>query len=203
MKRKNELQLVEIDHRKFAVELVNGNVKVNLTEMSKLFGRSKRPQVWLKTQESKDYINALAVALKSATADLLHVKQGGKNQGTWAGDYRIAMRYAQWLSPEFSISVDEILIKLLTRNAVVAEPIAGVWPIIQNGVIGYPRKEILQASGYSYNSGNAYRLKKRYPQDNFHILRVACLSPRLATLMNERGKVRQMELQFTNHKSLA
>jgi hypothetical protein len=116
--RSNDLQLVEIDHNKFAVELHNGNVSVNLSKMAKPFGKSKQPSNWLKTTEAKEYLNAVSVPLKVGTADLLQVRQGGRpeEQGTWTNDYRIAMRFAQWLSPEFSIKVDEAMISLLTGN---------------------------------------------------------------------------------------
>lgn len=41
--------------------------------------------------------------MKIDTADLLIVKQGGtpEEQGTWCADYRIAMRFAQWLDIVF------------------------------------------------------------------------------------------------------
>ena len=188
--------MVEVDHHPFAVEIVNGNVKVNLTQLSKPFGRKKRPQVWLKTQESKDYIQAVSVALKSATTDLLQVKQGGINQGTWAMDYRIAMRFAQWLSPEFSIAVDEMLVKLMRGDAVLAEPIGGVWPIIQNGVVGYPRKEILEAAGFSSDSGTIHHWKKKFPHEHYSVCRVACISPKMAKFRYESGRVRQLRLSF-------
>lgn len=88
MDLKNEkhvnMQLVDLNNHHFAVEILSGNASVNLTQMSKPFGRSKRPEVWLKTQESKDYIEAISVALKSATVDLVKVKRGGapSMQGT-------------------------------------------------------------------------------------------------------------------------
>ena len=58
-------------------------------------------------------MGVLSVLHKCSTADLLRVKQGGENQGTWCTDYRIAMRFAQWLSPEFSIQVDQLLVDLM------------------------------------------------------------------------------------------
>jgi hypothetical protein len=202
-KQATSLQMVEIDHNKFAVELMNGNASVNLTQMSKPFGRSKRPEVWLRTQESADYIDAVSVALKSATADILTVKQGGTNQGTWAHDYRIAMRFAQWLSPQFSIEVDELLIKLLTKQSIVAEPINGVWPLIQNGTVGYPRKEIYVSAGYSSNCGNVGRMVKLYGRDHFFdIYRTACVSHKMARLIAKRGEVRQLEFDFSNSAAL-
>lgn len=37
------LQMVEIDHQQFAVELMSDNVNVNLTQMAKPFGSSNGP----------------------------------------------------------------------------------------------------------------------------------------------------------------
>lgn len=58
------LQLVEIDQNKFAVETINGNVSVNLTQMAKPFGRSKQPIQWLRSEESKTYLEMLFRAAK-------------------------------------------------------------------------------------------------------------------------------------------
>lgn len=66
--------------------------------MARLFGRSNRPDNWLKTKEDKEYLAVLSVSTKIDTADLVIVIQGGtpEEQGTWCTDYRIAMRFAQW-----------------------------------------------------------------------------------------------------------
>jgi len=114
-----DLQLVEIDQNKFAVQLTDGNINVNLSKMALPYGSSKRPANWLRSKESKEYLDALSVAQKRATADLLQVRQGGTpdEQGTWANDYRIAMRFAQWLSPAFAIKVDEMLVNLLLNRS--------------------------------------------------------------------------------------
>jgi hypothetical protein len=196
-KSDSNFQMVEVDHKKFAVEIISGNVNVNLTQLAKSFKTD--PKQWLRTEEAQNYVNSLSVVQKCRTADLLKVVRGGTpaKQGTWAMDYRIAMRFAQWLSPEFSIAVDEMLVKLMSGDAVLAEPIGGVWPIIQNGVVGYPRKEILEAAGFSYNSGAVSHWKKLLPQEHYTVCRVACLSPRMAKLRYESGKVRQLRLSFS------
>jgi hypothetical protein len=119
------LKMVEIDRNSFAVEVKDGNVSVNLTKMAKPFGKAKQPSDWLKTQESKDYLRALSAPVKTGTADLVKVRQGGtpEEQGTWALDYRIAMRFAQWVSPEFSIKVDGLLVNLmLGKDCAFVEP---------------------------------------------------------------------------------
>lgn len=114
------LEMVKVGQSCFKAEILNGNARINLTQMSQPFGRSSRPGNWLKTEEAQRYIKAIAVATKRATADLVEVRQGGspENQGTWCTDYRIAMRYAQWLSPEFSIKVDEEMLRILSGKGV-------------------------------------------------------------------------------------
>lgn len=110
------LEMVKVNHIRFAAEILSGNARINLTQMSQPFGRSFRPGNWLKTEEAQRYIKAISVATNIATADLVEVRQGGshENQGTWCNDYRIALRFAQWLSPEFSIMVDEAILRLMS-----------------------------------------------------------------------------------------
>lgn len=116
--------MVKVNGSRFAAEVLNGNARINLTQMSKPFGRSCRPGDWLRTEEAQRYLHAISVAQKCATADLLEVRQGGDplEQGTWCRDYRIALRFAQWLSPEFSIKVDEAILGLLTASRGQARP---------------------------------------------------------------------------------
>lgn len=116
------LEMVKVSQSRFAAEIFSGNASINLTQMSQLFGRSFRPGNWLKTEDAQRYIQAIAVATNRATADLVEIRQGGspENQGTWCKDYRIALRFAQWLSPEFSIMVDEAILRLLSGKRIIA-----------------------------------------------------------------------------------
>jgi phage anti-repressor protein len=93
------------------------------------------------------------------------------------------------------ISVDNRARELMT-------PIEGVFPIFQNGVLGYPRKEILTLAGYSYNSGYVGKLRKKYSDHFFHIGRTACISRDMATFRLELGKVRQLVLDFDNKNNV-
>lgn len=110
------LELVKVNGSRFAAEVVKGNARVNLTQMAKPFGESCRPSKWLRTDEAQRYIAAIARDQKCPLADLVEVRNGGVpgTNGTWCRDYRIALRFAQWLSPEFSIKVDEAILNLLT-----------------------------------------------------------------------------------------
>ena len=114
--------MVKVNQSRFAAEILSGNASINLTQMAKPFGKSAKPDNWLRTEEAKRYIKAISVSQKCDTADLIEVRYGGKpeKQGTWCKDYRIAMRFAQWLSPEFSIKVDEEMLRLLSGKRIVA-----------------------------------------------------------------------------------
>lgn len=122
MNKQNEgqianLQLVEIDQNKFAIQLTDGNINVNLSKMALPFG--KKPHDWLKTKPAKEYLESLSKLNKINLPDLVKVIHGGSadEHGTWANDYRIAMRFAQWLSPTFAIKVDEMLVNLLLNRS--------------------------------------------------------------------------------------
>jgi len=119
-----QIEFVEALQSRFAIEHIRDNVKVNLSQMSKPFGESKRPSNWVRITPAQDYLRVLSEALKRASTDLLIVKKGGniKFQGIWCTDYRIALRFAQWLNPEFSIAVDTLLLKLLTKQVIITEP---------------------------------------------------------------------------------
>lgn len=112
-KQANGLIMVTTDQSVFPVEVKNGNVAVNLTAMAKPFG--KRTRDWFRTEETQEYLILISDVLKCASADLVRVIKGGdpQMQGTWCYDYRIALRFAQWLSPEFSLMVDDIILNLL------------------------------------------------------------------------------------------
>lgn len=71
------LEMVKIDHNRFAAEILPGNARINLTQMAKPFGKSFKPINWLRTDDAKRYIRAISVAQKCATADLVEVRQGG------------------------------------------------------------------------------------------------------------------------------
>ncbi len=164
------LEMVNIDHSRFAVEVLRNNARVNLTMMAKPFGRQKSPGNWLRTDEAKAYLEVIAVAQKCDTADLVEVRQGGtpEKQGTWCSDYHIAMRFAQWLSPKFSYAVDTMLVKLMVGDSVLADSINGVYPIIHNGKAYYNYIELVGSYGTSKRTN--YSLRKRNAPAHFKMI---------------------------------
>ena len=118
------LELVKVNQSRFSAEVLSGNARVNLTQMAQPFGKSCKPTFWLRTEEAQRYLQAIARLQKCNLADLIEVRNGGVpgTNGTWCRDYRIALRFAQWLSPEFSIKVDEAILGLLTASRGQARP---------------------------------------------------------------------------------
>lgn len=98
-----------------AFDFANGQLMVNATEMAKPFG--KAPKDFLRTQSAQEYIRAFSDRLKCPTDEVVKIVQGGvsESQGTWFHQ-KIALRFAQWLSPEFAIWVDEKIEELLTTG---------------------------------------------------------------------------------------
>jgi len=94
-------------------DLGKGQVMANATEMSKPFG--KQPTHWLNLDNTQDYISSLSKLRNRSLADLVKVKRGGYNPGTWMHE-DVAMEFARWLSPEFSIWCNDRIKELLTHG---------------------------------------------------------------------------------------
>lgn len=95
----------------------DNNTLINATEMARVFG--KFPKDFLKTQQTKEFITALTNRTKIPFADLLIVKEGSTG-GTWMHE-DLAMEFARWLSPDFSIWCND-RIKELMRHGITAMP---------------------------------------------------------------------------------
>ncbi len=162
-KQIDQLQMVAIGGKRFAVEERNGNISFNLTAMAKAFG--KFPKDWLRNEWTQTYIEKLALLQNCLTADLLKVKQGGvpERQGTWANDYRVAIRFAQWLDMDFAMQIDELVHKVLTKQSVIVEPFMGVYPTVIKHKAVYNYIEVLKALKFSTKSGSVYKRKPKHP----------------------------------------
>ena len=143
---KNLVERIQVDGKELVVERQSENCWVNLTEMAKPFG--KRPVDWLRWQTTKDYLQVLADKINECCVnhhitsdqsvnshfasiqkdnshvtpeDLIVVRKGGQKgeAGTWCTDYRIAMRFAQWLDARFSVEVDTLLVRIAHGELIV------------------------------------------------------------------------------------
>lgn len=107
------------------------DVMVNASQMAKAFG--KRPTDFLKSQQTKDFIEELSAVRKIVASDLVKVVNGN-NGGTWMHE-DVAMEFARWLSPKFAIWTNDRIKELLrTGVATVSddnETIARAMQILQ------------------------------------------------------------------------
>lgn len=85
------------------------NVMVNATQMAKPFGKS--PKDFLKTEQTKTYVETLSEVRKILSSDLVKVIYGD-NGGTWMHE-DVALEFARWLSPAFAIWCNDRIKELL------------------------------------------------------------------------------------------
>jgi hypothetical protein len=92
-----------------------GNTMVNVTPMAKAFGT--KPDDFLRTENTMRFIETLTRFAKMRNDDIIRVKQGGKEQGTWMHE-TLALKFAGWLAPEFELwMLEQIKDILLGNNA--------------------------------------------------------------------------------------
>lgn len=124
---------------------------VNATQMAKAFGT--KPDNYLRTDSAQRYIAALARHLTTGksgsfncgkipqltgsdcfsemrNSPALEVVQGnfvaGRTQGTWM-HHLLALDFARWLSPEFSIWCNEIVFEILAGRTVTPDSARQLW----------------------------------------------------------------------------
>lgn len=120
------IEMVTVGQSTFPVEIRQDCVCVNLTAMGEPFGSHKRPSNWLRTKEAEEYTAILSDAHFCASDKMLvEVKKGGEPnmQGTWCYDYRIALQYARWLDLRFSMLIDDVMVRLVSGQAVFTNSI--------------------------------------------------------------------------------
>jgi hypothetical protein len=95
------------------------NIRINpvtkyvcLSDMASAAG--KLVADWLRLNATSKYLSAFEGAMGIPIAELLEVSDGNS---TWAHQ-KIAIRFAQWCSPEFAIQVDFWIDELLTTGSV-------------------------------------------------------------------------------------
>lgn len=109
------LQVFEYNGSPIQFEIINGQVMANATLMCKHFG--KQPKDFLKTKQTKRYLQAISTRIKILPTDLQQVRNGGNDAGTWLHE-RIVLKLAQWLDVDFEIWCDEKIAELLRTGKI-------------------------------------------------------------------------------------
>lgn len=112
--QKEALSICEYEGKNITFQLGTGDVYVNLTEVAKAFPKKNLTTI-VNSLEIKEYCESLSKLKNYSLADLLIVKKGGNNPGTWAHQ-KVALRVAQKLSPDFAVWVDTRIEELLQHG---------------------------------------------------------------------------------------
>ena len=94
------------------------SVMVNATEMAKAFDKTTKD--WLRTKSAEEFITSLSAVRQICPSALVQVVKGGNGeQGTWMHE-DVALEFARWLSPAFSIWCNDHIKELLTTGVTTA-----------------------------------------------------------------------------------
>lgn len=90
---------------------------MSLTDMCQANG--KLISHWFELKSTKEYLEVLKDRrYRDSGNGPIEINRGGvpTEQGTW-GDRHVAIRLAQWLSPEFALQVDEWVLEIMTKGS--------------------------------------------------------------------------------------
>lgn len=129
-------------------------------------------------------------------ADLVQVKKGGNNSGTWVTDYRVAIRYAQWLDPMFAFQVDKMLVDLMRGDVALYKPFNGINPIIIEGKAYYYQVAVLKSLGFSTRSGMVSKRKRKFPQHFVKVYGRNFVTTEFGHYLKNRKAIVQLDIDF-------
>jgi KilA-N domain len=95
---------------------------VNLSQTAK--ANNKRLDVYLKTQETQEYLKAAQESIypqSVGNAEMVQVTGFGKNKATW-GHPLVALHLGQWISPEFHVWCNQNIHILITTGTANLNP---------------------------------------------------------------------------------
>jgi len=110
---RTKYEIIEVNNVEVTVDLSmlvkTDDMFFNATEIAKQF--EKQPNEFLRSESAKEYIKAL-IEVKSNTeksriaeSDLIRTRKGSKYGGTWLHQ-DLALQFARWISPVFSVKLD-------------------------------------------------------------------------------------------------
>lgn len=103
-----EVNQIEIDQR------INDGY-INATALCKAAG--KRLNNYIRTAETKAFIDELSRDTLKSASELIQVVKGGNPelQGTWVHPY-VAINFGQWLSPKFAVQVSKWVFEWMNND---------------------------------------------------------------------------------------
>lgn len=93
--------------------------KINLTKICQYFGKNIND--WTKTKQTQVFLRAFAEK-KAETNIIVSLKGGNGEQGSWTKYREVAIKLAQWISPEFEVFCMEKLDELFRTGKTELKP---------------------------------------------------------------------------------
>lgn len=117
IKSKDMIQIFNYNDNPVSFYKKGNTAFMNASDMARPFG--KKPNHWLRTNPTKEFISALCELRRSNSDELIKVVHGN-NGGTWMHE-DAAIEFARWLDPYFAIWCND-RIKELMKFGVTATP---------------------------------------------------------------------------------
>jgi prophage antirepressor-like protein len=157
------IEKISVKNVTFPVKAQNGKIMVNLSKMATPF--KKRPIDWLRSKRAKIYTKCINGVKNTTATNLWTVVKYGTfdERGTWAHD-QLAVYFAEWLNPEFSLQVEQALENWRISNSDV--PDTFTFPTTRqpirvemiNGEPWFRGKDVCKALGISNHKDALSRL---------------------------------------------
>ena len=110
-----DMEIIKFDYNGNQIPFEKGdNVMVNLTAMAKAYPEKNLSTI-VNSHEINEYCASLSKLKNFSLTDLLQVRRGGDNPGTWAHRL-VAIRVAQKLNSDLAVWVDMRIEELLTTG---------------------------------------------------------------------------------------
>lgn len=105
------VQIFNYNENPVSFRMENGEIMINATAMAKPFG--KRPAKWLELTSTKEFLRVLS-GIRNPDTVFVATESGGQGGGggTWMNE-DVAIEFARWLSPAFTIWCNDRIKELL------------------------------------------------------------------------------------------
>lgn len=162
--------IINFDYKGNQISFERGkDLMVNLTAMAKPYPNKNLTNI-INSQEIRDYCNSLTKLQNYSLADLLMVKRGGDNPGTWAHRL-VAIRVAQKLNSDLAVWVDMKIEELMTTGVATVsnddEAIAYAMQVLNNRLEQARQEKAMleQQNNYLSNEIRQQAPKVKYVDD--------------------------------------
>lgn len=111
------IEVLEYNGAPVSFDLAGETLWANVSGIARKHG--KKPSHYLDQKRTKELIQA--VQGKSGIPDLVQIRHGGENPGTWLHK-SLLLDFARWVSPDFAVWMDQQVAALIAKRAPAPAP---------------------------------------------------------------------------------